>query len=105
MATGNDWDTRKARVTEQIEIQIPALISNYEMKTRSVGDLITQMEKLENEKGKLQHEISMAEQDAGTADREFIERRQTFLIPSNPPKSIQSKTLHFICFLSAILSF
>jgi predicted RND superfamily exporter protein len=105
MATGNDWETRKARVTEQIEIQIPALISNYEMKTRAVGDLIKQMQTLEDEKGKLEHEMNKAEQDAGTADREFIERRQTFPDPFKPSKIYTVQDFTFYLFFVSYLVF
>lgn len=96
MATANDWNTRVARVQEQFNIQLPALITNYEMKTRAIGDLVNQTTKLEDEKGKIQHEIQMAEQNAATADREFIERKQTFPDPFKPSKiyTVQDFTLY-----------
>ncbi len=105
MATAQDWETRKVRVSEQIETQLPALITNYEMKTRAVGDLIKQVEKLEDEKGKLEHEIKMAEQDASTADREFIERRSTFPDPFKPSKIYTIQDFTFYLFFVSYLVF
>lgn len=101
MATANDWETRTARVKEQFTIQLPALITSYEMKTRAVGDLINQMKELEGEKGRLQHEIVMAEQDASTSDRKFIEQKETMSDPFKPSKiyTIQDFTFFFF-FLS-----
>ena len=98
MATANDWDTRIARVKEQFDIQLPALITSYEMKTRAVGDLVEQTTKLEDEKGKLEHEIQRAEQDASTADREFIERRQNFPDPFKPSKIYTVQDFTFYLF-------
>lgn len=110
MATANDWNTRVARVQEQFNIQLPALITNYEMKTRAVGDLVEQTKKLEDEKGKIQHEIQMAEQSAATSDREFIERRETFPDPFKPSKiyTVQDFTFYLFfvsyCILVVALS-
>lgn len=105
MATGTDWNDRKSRVIDQIKIQIPSLITNYEMKTRAVGDLMTQMKKLEDIKGKLEHEIQMAEQDASTADREFIERRATFPDPFKPSKIYTVQDFTFYLFFVSYLIF
>lgn len=105
MANQDDWDTRKSRVTEQIEIQIPALITNYEMKTRATRDLVAQAEKLETEKGKLEHEIKMAEQNASTADREFIEQRATFPDPFKPSKIYTLQDFTFYMFFVSYLIF
>jgi len=110
MATANDWNTRIARVQEQFNIQLPALITSYEMKTRAVDDLVSQTNKLEDEKGKIQHEIQMSEQSAATADREFIERRATFPDPFKPSKiyTIQDFTFYLFfvsyCILLVALS-
>lgn len=104
MATAYDWDTRKARVQEQLNTQLPALITNYEMKTRALDDLVRQNDKLEDEKGKLEHEIQKSEQDASTADREFIERRATFPDPFKPSKlyTVQDFTF-FLFFVSYVI--
>lgn len=101
MATGYDWTTRVSRVQEQFNIQLPALIDNYEMKTRALGDLVAQTTKLEDEKGKLEQEIKMAEQNASTADREFIERKQGLPDPFKPSKiyTVQDFTF-YLFFLS-----
>jgi hypothetical protein len=101
MATADDWDTRRARVQEQFDIQLPALVETYQMKTRAVGDLITQVDKLEDEKGKVQHEIQLAEQKASTADREFLERKETMPDPFKPSKiyTVQDFTF-FLFFMS-----
>ncbi len=101
MATADDWETRKARVLEQFDIQLPALVQNYQMKTRAVGDLIQQVQKLEDEKGKIEHEIKLAEQSASTADREFLERKQTMPDPFKPSKiyTVQDFTF-FLFFMS-----
>ncbi len=110
MATANDWSTRVARVQEQFNIQLPALITSYEMKTRAVGDLVAQTTKLEDEKGTIEHEIQKAEQDAATADREFIERKQTFPDPFKPSKiyTVQDFTFYLFfvsyCILVVALS-
>jgi hypothetical protein len=98
MATANDWTTRVARVQEQVNIQLPALITNYEMKTRALGDLVSQTTKLEDEKGKIQHEIQLSEQSAATADREFIERKQTFPDPFKPSKIYTVQDFTFYLF-------
>jgi hypothetical protein len=98
MATANDWTTRIARVQEQVNIQLPALITNYEMKTRALGDLVSQTTKLEDEKGKIQHEIQLSEQSASTADREFIERKQTFPDPFKPSKIYTVQDFTFYLF-------
>lgn len=98
MATADDWTTRIARVQEQFNTQLPALITNYEMKTRALGDLVSQTTKLEDEKGNIQHEIKQAEQDAATADREFIERKQTFPDPFKPSKIYTVQDFSFYLF-------
>ena len=101
MASLDDWETRKARVQEQLDIQLPALVETYQVKTRAVGDLINQVQKLEDEKGKLQHEILSAEQKASTADREFLERKETMPDPFKPSKiyTVQDFTF-FLFFMS-----
>lgn len=98
MATAEDWSTRVSRVQEQFNIQLPALIDNYEMKTRAVGDLVNQTTKLETEKGKAEQEIKMAEQEAATSDREFIERKQTFPDPFKPSKIYTVQDFTFYLF-------
>lgn len=98
MATAEDWRVRVARVTEQFNIQLPALIDNYEMKTRALDDLVKQTTKLEVEKGKAEHEIKMAEQEAATSDREFIERKQTFPDPFKPSKIYTVQDFTFYLF-------
>ena len=104
MATAVDWETRKARVKNQVETELPALITNFELKTRSLNDLTQQVRKLEDEKGRLQHEIDKAEQEASTADREFIERKETFPDPFKPSKiyTVQDFTF-FLFFISYVL--
>ncbi len=98
MATADDWNTRVSRVKEQFDIQLPGLIDNYEMKTRALNDLVAQTTKLEEEKGKVEQEIKMAEQDAATADREFIERKQTFPDPFKPSKIYTVQDFTFYLF-------
>lgn len=104
MATADDWTTRFGRLQDQVNIQLPALITNYEMKTRAVGDLVKQVDRLEDEKGRIQREIRMAEQDASTADREFLEKKQTFPDPFTPSKiyTIQDFTF-YLFFISYLL--
>ncbi len=104
MATANDWDTRKGRVLDQFSTQLPALITNYEMKTRALDDIQNQVDKLEDEKGRLQYEINKAEQDAATADREFLERKETFPDPFKVNKlyTIQDFTFFFF-FISYVV--
>ncbi len=101
MATAQDWNTRKERVTQQYTVELPALISNYELKTRALNDLVAQQQKLEDEKGRLEHEIKMAEQDAATSDREFLEKKQTMPDPFKPSKiyTVQDFSL-FLFFMS-----
>jgi hypothetical protein len=105
MASGYDWEMRKARVTDQYNNILPNLITNYELKTRAVGDLIQQTQKLVDEKGKLEHEIQSAEQDASTADREFIERRQGFPDPFKPSKIYTVQDFTFYLFFVSYLIF
>lgn len=104
MATARDWDLRKVRVQDQYLTVLPNLIENFELKTRAVNDLVDQVRRLEDEKGKLQHEIKMAELAASTADREFLERKETFPDPFKPSKlyTIQDITL-FLFFVSFLL--
>jgi hypothetical protein len=101
MATANDWNTRVSRVQEQFNTQLPGLITNYEMKTRALGDLVKQTQELEDTKGKLEYEIKMAEQNASTSDREFLERKMTFPEPFKPSKifTVQDFTM-FLFFMS-----
>lgn len=101
MATGDDWDTRKARVLELYDMQLPALVETYQTKTRSVGDLVKQVQKLEDEKGRLEHEIKLSEQNASTSDREFLERKETMPDPFKPSKiyTVQDFTF-FLFFMS-----
>ena len=101
MASENDWEIRKARVLELFDTQLPALVETYETKTRAVGDLIQQVQKLEDEKGKLQHEIHLSEQNASTSDREFLERKETMPDPFKPSKiyTVQDFTF-FLFFMS-----
>jgi hypothetical protein len=101
MATANDWNTRVARVQEQFNTQLPGLITNYEMKTRALEDLVKQTQDLQDTKGKLEYEIKMAEQNASTSDREFLERKMTFPEPFKPSKifTLQDFTM-FLFFMS-----
>ena len=105
MATTDDWNTRVARVKEQFEITLPNLITTYEMKTRAVGDLIQQTTKLEEEKGKLLHEAKLAEQEASTADREFIETRKTLPDPFKPSKIYTVQDFTFYLFFMSYFIF
>ena len=105
MATSNDWDTRLARVQEQFNTQLPALISNYELKTRALNDLVNEATKLEDEKGRIQHEIDMAEQNASTADREFLERKATFPDPFKPSKIYTVQDFTFFLFFISYMIF
>lgn len=105
MATANDWDTRIARVQEQFNITLPDLITNYELKTRALSDLVTQTTKLEDEKGNLQHEIKMAEQAASTADRDFIEKREVFPDPFKPSKIYTVQDFTFYLFFMSYFVF
>lgn len=98
MATANDWDTRKVRLQDQFQSQLPSLITNYEQKTRSLNDLVGQVVKLEEEKGTLEHEILMAEQASATADREFLERKQTLPDPFVPAKVYTIQDITFLLF-------
>ncbi len=98
MATAYDWNTRIARVQEQFNITLPNLITSYELKTRALGDLVAQTTKLEDEKGKLQQEIKSAEQAAATADRDFIEKRETFPDPFKPSKIYTVQDFTFYLF-------
>jgi hypothetical protein len=104
MANGRDWDIRKARIQDQATTVLPNLLTNFELKTRSLNDLVGQVRRLEDEKGKLQHEIKLAELAASTADREFLERKETFPDPFKPSKlyTIQDITL-FLFFVSFLL--
>jgi hypothetical protein len=105
MATSNDWTTRVARVTEQYNITLPSLITNYEMKTRAVSDLVKQATTLEDEKGKLEHEAKLAELEASTADREFIETRKTFPDPFKPSKIYTVQDFTFYLFFVSYFIF
>jgi len=101
MATDYDWSNRVGRLTTEFNTTLPELITNYEMKTRAVDDLLTQITKLEGEKGRLQHEAKLAEIEASTADREFIETRKTLPDPFKPSKiyTVQDFTF-YLFFLS-----
>lgn len=103
MATENDWTTRVGRLQDQVNTQLPALITNYEMKTRALEDLVKQVDKLEDEKGRIQREISMAEQDASTADRDFLERKQKFPDPFTPSKIYTIQDFTFYLFFMSYL--
>lgn len=105
MATANDWDTRLARVQEQFNITLPNLITNYELKTRALGDLVNQTTKLEDEKGTLEYEIKMAEQAASTADRDFIEKKETFPDPFKPSKIYTVQDFTFYLFFMSYFVF
>lgn len=105
MATAYDWSTRVARVQEQFNISLPKLITNYELKTRAVGDLVKQTTKLEEEKGKLQYEIKMAEQEAATADRDFIEKKETLPDPFKPSKIFTVQDFTFYLFFMSYCIF
>ena len=104
MANGRDWDIRKQRIQDQATSILPNLLTNFELKTRAVSDLVSQVQKLEDEKSKLENEIKQAELKASTADREFIERKETFPDPFKPSKlyTIQDITL-FLFFVSFLL--
>lgn len=105
MASGNDWDTRKTRVLDQFTSTLPTLITNYELKTRALNDLVRQNQKLEDEKGTLQHKISMAEQNASTADREFLERKAEFPDPFVPSKVATIQDFTFLLFFLSYFVF
>ena len=101
MATAEDWRTRVARVKEQVEITLPNLVTNYEMKDKVLGDLLNEMGKLEDVKSQIEYEIVKTEQEASTADRDFIEKKETFPDPFKPSKiyTVQDFTF-YIFFIS-----
>jgi hypothetical protein len=105
MATATDWITRVGQVTTDFTTTLPELITNYELKTRAVGDLLTQIQKLEDEKGRLAHEAKMAEIDASTADREFIEVRKTMPDPFKPSKIYTVQDFTFYLFFVSYFIF
>jgi hypothetical protein len=97
MASAQDWDDRTSRVKSQFT-QLQDLITNYEMKTRAVGDLMEQVRKLEEDKGKMDHQIQLAEQEAATADREFIEKKETMPDPFKASKIYTVQDFTFYLF-------
>ena len=101
MASASDWTTRLGRALDKLDRQLPDLITNYELKTRALNDLVRETTKLEDQKGKLEHEIKLAEQEAATADREFIEKKETMPDPFKPSKiyTVQDFVL-FLFFVS-----
>ena len=103
MASGNDWATRKNRVLDQFTSTLPTLITNYELKTRALDDLVQQNQRLEDEKGALRHKISMAEQNASTADREFLERKADLPDPFKPSKVATIQDVTFLLFFISIV--
>jgi hypothetical protein len=105
MATATDWTTRVGRVTGEFTTTLPELITNYEMKTRAVGDLLTQIQKLENEKGRLTREAKLSEIEASTADREFIEVRKTMPDPFKPSKIYTVQDFTFYLFFVSYFIF
>lgn len=105
MATATDWITRVGQVTTDFTTTLPELITNYELKTRAVGDLLKQIQKLEDEKGRLTHEAKMAEIDASTADREFIEVRKTMPDPFKPSKIYTVQDFTFYLFFVSYFIF
>lgn len=105
MASAKDWTDRKARVLDQFTSVLPTLITNYELKTRALDDLTQQIQKLEDEKGRIEHEITKAEQDAATADREFLERKQTFPDPFKPSKVATIQDFTFLLFFMSYILF
>ena len=105
MATGDDWNTRRQRVTTQFEITLPDLITTYEMKTRSLNDLVNQTQILEDDIGKLTNEVKRAETEASTADREFIERRKTMPDPWKPAKVSTMQDYTFLFFFVSFFVF
>ena len=105
MASGNDWATRKNRVLDQFTSTLPTLITNYELKTRALDDLTQQNQRLEDEKGSLRHKISMAEQNASTADREFLERKAGLPDPFKPAKVATIQDFTFLLFFISYFVF
>lgn len=101
MASGSDWNTRLGVALDKLDRQLPDLITNYELKTRALNDLVSETTKLEDQKGKIEHEIKMAEQQAATSDREFIEKKETMPDPFKPSKiyTVQDFIL-FLFFIS-----
>lgn len=90
---------------DQFTSTLPTLITNYELKTRALNDLVRQNQKLEDEKGTLQHKISMAEQNASTADREFLERKAEFPDPFVPSKVATIQDFTFLLFFLSYFVF
>lgn len=105
MATGEDWNTRRQRVVTQFEITLPDLITTYELKTRSLNDLVNQTQILEDDIGKLTNEVKRAETEASTADREFIERRKTMPDPWKPAKVATMQDYTFLFFFVSFFVF
>jgi hypothetical protein len=60
---------------------------------------------LEDEKGKLLHEAKLAEQEASTADREFIETRKTLPDPFKPSKIYTVQDFTFYLFFMSYFIF
>ena len=98
MATADDWNTRRNRVTTQFEVTLPDLLTTYEMKTRSLNDLVNQADLLETDIGKLTNEMKNAELEASTADRQFIETRKTLPDPWKPSKIYTVQDFTFFLF-------
>ncbi len=105
MATASDWNYRVGEVTTDFTTTLPELITNYELKTRAVGDLLAQVQKLEDEKGRLAREAKMAEIEASTADREFIETRKTMPDPFKPSKIYTVQDFTFYLFFVSYFIF
>lgn len=105
MATATDWTNRVGRVTAEFNNTLPELITNYEMKTRAVSDLLGQIQKLEEEKGRLSREAKMSEIEASTADREFIETRKTMPDPFKPSKIYTVQDFTFYLFFVSYFIF
>ncbi len=105
MATAEDWDRRVERVVNQFDITLPNLITTYEMKTRSLNDLVKQAQGLEDDIGRLMNEGKKAEQEASTADREFIETRKTLPDPWKPSKIYTVQDFTFYLFFVSYFVF
>lgn len=98
MASADDWNTRKDRALAMLNIELPSRITTFERNTQSLNDLVSQVQKLEDEKGQLEYEISVAEQSASTADREFIERKEQMPDPFKPAKVATVQDFTFLLF-------
>ena len=103
MATFSDWQDRHSRLLDSIT-QVQNLVESYVKNNRSTNELVLAVDSLKKKKAILESKEKDYEQEAATADRDFLERKSGFPDPFYPDKLYTVQDfIFFFFFISYII--